>query len=126
MDSCCKHGTLGGLADRCRRGEVGEREVREDDRGGDRRALPERAVRTQAAVEAALAGDQDLRLPERGEDLAVVQFIAQLAVERLAAAILPGRGRFDEQAGDPEVAKPFSPPSPRTEVAVRRPLARCA
>jgi hypothetical protein len=39
--------------------------------------------------------DQDLRLRQAIEDLAVEQFVAQLAVEALAVAVLPGTAGGD-------------------------------
>ena len=41
--------------------------------------MPERSVRAQAVVEAPPIGDEDLRFPEREEDLAVEEFVPQLA-----------------------------------------------
>jgi hypothetical protein len=44
--------------------------------------------------------DQDLCLLERVEELAVQEFVAQLAVEGFDGAVLPTAARFDEQGGD--------------------------
>ena len=50
--------------------------------------------------------DQDLRFRHREEDLAVQQFIAQLAVERFHIAVLPRTTGFDEQRLDVQRLKP--------------------
>jgi hypothetical protein len=47
-------------------------------------------VRAQAVVETAPIGDEDLRLFQCGEDLAVQELVSELAVERLDVAVLPG------------------------------------
>jgi len=63
-------------------------------------------VWTHGVVVASPIFDHDLGLLECVEDLAVEQFIAQLAVEALAIAILPRAARFDvgglgSNSGDP-------------------------
>ena len=65
-------------------------------------------MRPQAVVETPPVGDQDLRLLEGVEDLAVQELISELAVERLHIAVLPGRAGLDEQGGDPELGEPAS------------------
>lgn len=52
------------------------------------RDVAERAVRPDGIVVPTPVFDQDLRLLQRVEDLAVEQFIAQLAVEALAVTVL--------------------------------------
>src|SRR5208283_1939254 len=68
-------------------------------RGGRRsRALAggiQRAVGTHAVVVTPPGFDQDLGLGQAEEDLAVEQLIAQLAVEALAVAVLPGAAGLD-------------------------------
>lgn len=54
------------------------------------------------------AFEQDLRLPQRVEDFAVEQFIAQLAVEALAAPVLPRGAGLDVECSHSEPAKPFA------------------
>ena len=46
-------------------------------------------------VVVSLLADDDLGFLQTVEDLTVEQLIAQLAVEALAVAILPGASRFD-------------------------------
>lgn len=50
--------------------------------------------------------DQDLRLPDREEDLAVEHLVAEAGVERLAMAVLPGRSRLDERRFGPHGGDP--------------------
>lgn len=50
--------------------------------------------------------DQDFGFLQGVEDLTVEQFIAELAVETLDVAVLPGAARFDEQGLYPQFAEP--------------------
>ena len=52
--------------------------------------------------------DHDLRLLERVEDFAIEQLIAQLAVERLAIAVLPGTSWFDVGGLGADGCNPFA------------------
>jgi hypothetical protein len=45
---------------------------------------------------------EDLRLRQRVEDLAVKEFIAELAVEGLDVPVLPGTPGLDEEGRDPD------------------------
>jgi hypothetical protein len=52
--------------------------------------------------------DPRLGFPQRVEDLAVQQLIAQLAVERFIVAIFPWAAGFDEQHLHTDPAKPVA------------------
>ena len=63
-------------------------------------------MRAQAVVEPSPFGNEDLRLLQRVEDVAVEELISELAVERLDVAVLPGRARLDEQRRYAELTEP--------------------
>ena len=50
--------------------------------------------------------DQDFGFLQGVEDLAIEQFVAELAVETLDIPVLPGAARFDEQGLSPQLAEP--------------------
>lgn len=52
--------------------------------------------------------DEVARLGEGVEDFAIEEFVAQLADEALAVAILPGAAGSDEQGHDAELGEPVS------------------
>ena len=52
--------------------------------------------------------DQDLRLFEGAEDLPVEQFISELAVEALVAAVLPGTAGLDGEGFHPKSGQPLA------------------
>ena len=54
------------------------------------------------------SGNQHLGLRERGEDLAVQEFVSQFAVEGLYVPVLPGAARFDEQSLDAYPSQPIA------------------
>jgi len=54
-------------------------------------------MRSHRVVVLTPAFDNDLRLGQRVEDLPVQQLVAQLAVEALAIAVLPGTTGIDER-----------------------------
>ena len=64
------------------------------------------AVRPLFVVFAPPACDEDLRLRQRGEDLSVEALVAQLAIEGLDIAVLPGAARLDEEGRDADAREP--------------------
>ena len=52
--------------------------------------------------------NDDLGFAQRIEDLAVQAFIAQLAIETFAVAILPGAARFDVERRRADSAQPVT------------------
>src|SRR5215212_1705352 len=62
--------------------------------------VSEGAVRTMLIVIVAVLLDECACLEQRGEDLAIEQFVTEAAVERLAIGILPGAARLDERRFD--------------------------
>ena len=52
--------------------------------------------------------DQNLRLSEGEEDLAIEQLVAELAVEALAVAVFPRTAGLDVGGLRPNLADPFS------------------
>jgi len=69
------------------------------------RAVAERGVRPERVVVDAPALDHDLCLLQRVEDLAVDQFVPELAVERFAVAVRPWTSRFDIERLAPAPAR---------------------
>src|ERR687885_3051659 len=70
------------------------------------RAIAERSVRAHRVVVPPPALDDDLRLAQRVEDLAIEQLVAQPGIERFDVAVLPGRargnvGRLGAEGRDP-------------------------
>src|SRR5690606_14319381 len=63
-------------------------------------------MRSQFVIVPSPLGAQDPCFQFGGEELAVEEFIAQPAVERLAVGILPWASGFDEQRSDPADAQP--------------------
>jgi hypothetical protein len=51
--------------------------------------------------------DQDLRLQQRIEELAVEKLGAELPIERFLIAVLPGAAGLDEQAADAQQTQPL-------------------
>jgi hypothetical protein len=60
-------------------------------------------MRALDVVMAAPAFDDDLRLGKAVEDLPVEQFVAELGVEALTLAVLPGPSTLHEAASPPDV-----------------------
>ena len=52
--------------------------------------------------------DQDFRLTQRREDLAVEKLVSQLRVQALAVAVLPWTSRFDVERLDADPAEPVT------------------
>src|SRR5215211_2391246 len=59
------------------------------------RAIAERGMRAHRIVVPSPALDDDLRLAQRVEDLAIQQLVAQPGIERFHVPVLPGRARGD-------------------------------
>jgi len=53
--------------------------------------------------------DDDLNLLEAVEDLAIEQFVAKLAIEAFAIAVLPGTSRFDVKCLGTDACQPAAP-----------------
>src|SRR5271163_435420 len=70
--------------------------------------IVERGVRPLGVVLRAPLFDDNLRFAQRIEDLAVQTFVAQLAVETFAVAILPGAAGLDEERRRSHSAQPFT------------------
>ena len=83
-------------------------------------------VRANLVVGAPPAFDEHFGFPTRLEDLAIEQFVSQLAVETLDIAIFPRTSRFDEQRLDTHPSEPFSDRPGRTLRSVIGPeVLRC-
>lgn len=52
--------------------------------------------------------DDDSRLLQRVEDLAVQQLVAELAIERLGVTVLPGRAWFDKKRLGADAEEPLA------------------
>src|SRR3712207_2654118 len=79
-------------------------------RHGLRRGRPvaQGGMRPDGVVVPAPGLEQDLRLLQAAEDLPVQQLVAELALEALAVAVLPGAPGLDEPGPDPEPPRPCS------------------
>ena len=75
---------------------------------GCRRAISKRGVRADGVVVVAPLLDDDLGFLEAVEDFPVEQLVAQLAVEALAVAVLPGTAGFDVERLGSDISKPLT------------------
>ena len=73
---------------------------------GRRWPVVERRVRPDRVVVLAPLLDDDLCFSQAVEDFTIKQFITELAVERLAVAVLPRAAWFDEQGFGPDLRQP--------------------
>src|SRR5665647_1523624 len=71
-------------------------------------SISERRVRPNRVVVFAPLLDDDLRLLQAVEDLAVEQFVAKLPVEGFAVAVLPGAAWFNEQCLGSDLPQPVA------------------